>query len=393
MATLARYVVRRIAAPFTMALAVVLLALSLERLLRIVQTVTDQGAPVGQALELLLYLVPHYLNLAVPAAFFLAVLLAVRRLQNGQELAAMQAGGIPLSRLLNPVVAFAAVLTVLLLINTSFVQPHARYAFRARMHELTESTLALRLQPGVFQNLGRNVVVRADDVSRGGKLLEGFFVSMEKPDGSRTVIAARRARIGVNPEGTGLVVTMRDGNIIREGPQTAPGSIDFDEYVWEPPSDTAAAYGPRGHDERELTLPELVAGGAARAVAEARASASAVGAELHGRLVSTLSLPVLAAVAVPLALLGGGRTGRAYGIVVALALLVLYEKIVGMAEAFADDGVLPAWLALWTPFVALLGLTVLLVLHATESAGRSLGAWLARALARPRPPRVQPAAE
>lgn len=382
MPALAQYVVRQIATPFALALTVVLLALSLERLLRIVQTITDQGAPVGRAFEVLVYLIPHYLSLAVPAALFLAVLLATRRFQTGQELAAIQSVGIPLTRLLRPVVGFALVLTALLLINAGFVQPHARYAFRAQMHELTEATLALRLQPGVFQQLGKDVMVRADEVSRGGRLLKRFFVVMDRPDGTRTLIAAREARVRTDPETGGISVDMSDGNIVREGPDTPTGSVDFQEYVWEPPSDAVTPYGARGQNEGELTLPELAAGGVpalASSVTERD-----LRAELHGRLVTTLSMPLLAAIAVPLALFGSGRTGRAYGMVLGIALVVLYEKVIGMAQAFAEGGVLPTWLALWVPFLGLAGLTVLLIAYQTESAGLTLSAWLARRLGRDR---------
>jgi lipopolysaccharide export system permease protein len=375
MRTISRYVLRRTFAHFAFALLVVLLALSLERLLRIVQTITDQGAPLGEALRILGYLIPHYLGLAVPAALFLAVLLAIRQLQASSELAAILNAGVPVRRLLRPVVGLALVLAVFMLVNAGYLQPHARYAYRATMHEVTEATLAFRLQPGTFQRINDRPVVRADDVERGGRVLHRFFAEIEARSGARTIITAREARVVHRPATRTLAIRLRDGTIVREALGPSPETVRFEEYTWQPPVDAVGAYGPRGHEERELTLGELAVSTAGDLPPEA--TRTEVLAELHARLVKVASLPVLAALAVPLALLGGGRTGRAYGLVIAVALLVLYEKVLGFAQAFAADGAVPAWLALWLPFAVLLALAWALLRHASEAGGRSLTAWLA----------------
>lgn len=377
MTTLARYYLRRVVPPFLIALAVVLLALSLERLLRIVEDITDSGAPVGRAFELLGFLVPHYLELAIPAALFLAVMIATRRLAATDELAAMQAAGVPVWRLLRPLLGLAFALAAILFVNAGWVQPHARYAFKTGMHRLTESTVSLRLQAGVFQRLGRNVVVRADEVSQNGKRLTKFFAVVDKKNGTRTVITASRARVRPG-ETDGLAVELHDGTIVRDGTGVEPGSITFDTYLWEPPTDVVAPYGPRGESEQELTLPELMAGDA---VQRARAtSPAAVAADRHLRFLRPLSVPVLAVLAIPLGLFGSGRMGHAYGIVIGVAMLVLYQKLVGFAEAFVEAGRVPAALGLWTPFAGLLLLTALLVWHRAEGAARDLRVWLRRAL-------------
>jgi lipopolysaccharide export system permease protein len=390
MTTLTRYYLRRVLPPFLIALTVVLMALSLERLLRIVEEITDSGAPVGHAFEMLGYLVPHYLQLAIPAAVFLAVMLATRRLAATDELSAIQAAGVPLWRLLRPLLGLAFALAAVMVVNEGWVQPHARYAFKTQMHRITEASVTLRLQAGVFQRLGDKVVVRADEVSQNGKRLAKFFATVDKADGTRTVITAARARVRQG-EADGLAVELHNGTIVRNGRGGKPGSISFDTYLWEPPTDVVAPYGPRGESEQELTLPELMGG---NAVQLARNTSPAyVAAERHIRLLRPLSVPVLAVLAVPLGLLGSGRTGHAYGIVIGIAVLVLYQKLVGFAEAFVQAGTLPAALGLWTPFAGLLLATGLLTWHRAEGAARDLRTWLRRRTRAPRPAaRPSPAA-
>ena len=379
MSILARYLLGRILPPFLLATLVILASLSLERLLRIVEDVAAAGAPVGHAFRMLGYLVPHYLDLAVPAALFLAVLLGVRRFSAGEELAAAQAAGVSLWYVLRPLLGLSLVVAAMLLVNTGYIKPHARYAFESRMHALTAATLTLRLQPGVFQRLGKNAMVRADDVSRGGQHLDGFFATVDRAEGGRTVIAASRAVIQ-EPHDGGVLLELHGGTIVREKATGATTSVDFDRYLWKPPGDTAAPYGSRGKSEQQLTLGELLSGAAAARVR--RGDPNEIRTEIHERLVRPLSVPVVVLLAVPLALLGSGRTGQAYGFVVGIALLVLYQKTLGFGESFSEAGLVSPWLALWGPFALLVAGTGLMLWHRAEAAGQGLSVWLSRRLGR-----------
>src|SRR3546814_3446132 len=74
-----------------MALGISLCALLLERLLRLFNLLAETGSPFGVVLELAANLVPHYLGLALPAGFFIAVFVSVARLSEENELDAMLA--------------------------------------------------------------------------------------------------------------------------------------------------------------------------------------------------------------------------------------------------------------------------------------------------------------
>ena len=159
------YVLRQVGAPFGLAATILLLALALERMLRLIDMVAADGAPIGKAFVLLAYLMPHYLQLAIPASFFLAALLAFRRLQERSELAVIQATGLSPRVLLRPVLAIAALLTVLLLVIAGHIDPYSRYDYRAAAYRLSASGQLLNLQPGVFTPIGADIVVRAADVA------------------------------------------------------------------------------------------------------------------------------------------------------------------------------------------------------------------------------------
>jgi lipopolysaccharide export system permease protein len=105
--TLNRYLLREIAIPFGLGLAIVTLILLIARILKLVELVVNRGAP-APGTEALSYILPAFLELTVPMALLLAVLVALGRLSSDSELIALNASGVSLYQLLAPVAAFAA---------------------------------------------------------------------------------------------------------------------------------------------------------------------------------------------------------------------------------------------------------------------------------------------
>ena len=106
MTTIDYYILRKTIWPLSAAIGIVLVALLLERLVRLLDLVVNQGGPFFLLLKMLINLVPTYLGLALPAAFFVGVLMAAIRLSSDSELDAIQASGVGLFRLLIPIMGF-----------------------------------------------------------------------------------------------------------------------------------------------------------------------------------------------------------------------------------------------------------------------------------------------
>src|SRR5690349_16354807 len=73
------YALRSLVGPLALALGVLLLAQLLERLLRLFDMAAATGAPLSVILGMAATLVPHYLGLAVPTAFFASIFMATAR--------------------------------------------------------------------------------------------------------------------------------------------------------------------------------------------------------------------------------------------------------------------------------------------------------------------------
>ncbi|MDD3179356.1 MAG: LptF/LptG family permease [Opitutaceae bacterium] len=351
------YVARRALGPFAVLTAVLLFALTLERVLSLVQAVTQLGAPIYTVGELVAYLLPHYLGLAIPAAWFLGVLIGFRGLQRDSELTVMRASGVPLRSLLVPLLAVSLVLSLVLAGLTGYLQPYTRYAYRACLQELKRRDFWSKLQPSVFTPVeGNRSVIRVGAVENDGRLLKDFFASYQKEDRHRVFVSARQAVVEAPVAGRSdadTTLDLQDGMlVVREDPAEASPrmmSMSFEVFPWSL-SETGLLppYGRRGQDEREMTFGELLANNAP--VAPTGVTPAHRLTEWHSRMVKCASVPMLAVLAVPLALLGRGRSSRAYGFVIGVVLLVLYQKIHGTGEAYGKLGQLSPGISVWFPY-------------------------------------------
>lgn len=355
------YVARRALGPFAVLTGVLLFALALERVLSLVQIVTDLGAPIYSVGELISYLLPHYLGIAIPAAWFLGILIGLRALQRDSELTVMRASGLPLWRIVTPLVVVSLVLALVMIGLTGYLQPYARHAYRARLQELKSRDFWSKVQPGVFTTVeGDANVVRVGTTDDNGRRFQDFFASYRPPGSNRRIfVSAREAHItqlAPSSSDTDTQLDLIEGMMLVRpetgSPQQQLQSVSFGEFPWKlSEAGLLPPYGPRGQDEREMTFGELLHGNApAKPVNDSPARRHT---EWHSRTVKCVSLLFLTILAAPLALLGRDRASRPYGFPIGVVLLVLYQKVLSMGEAYGKLGELPPGVGVWVPCAAL----------------------------------------
>jgi lipopolysaccharide export system permease protein len=385
MPVLSRYVLSQIARPMLATLLVALLVLLAERLLRVVDLVIGWRGSLLVVFEIMGYLVPHYMGFALPVAFFIGVLMAVGRMSREGELDAMMAAGSGLPQLLRPLMAASLLIAALNIALLGYLQPYSRYAYRAAVQVVTNASFLTLLRPGVFTSVDRTTVM-VDAISDDETDFRKVFLYTRDEGGDEVAITSTGGTLRSSGLTEPLRIEMAEGvhQLIparrpdRDAPPDAV-TLRFRHFETMVNDRRMQAVEPRGRTERELTLGELV-----RATPEAVPGIDPpeIAAELHGRLVRTLSIPLLPLLGLPLAL-GRRRTHRSYGLVVGLAILILYNQVVRLGESMVDDGTIGALLGLWLPFLAFAMLSTALFWRAAYRVPSRAGAtWLDRTLER-----------
>ncbi len=346
MVTTSLYVLRQTFKQLLAMVAIALLALLLERMLRLLDLAVNAESSLFVIFRLLINLLPHYLGVALPMAFFLGIWLAFNRLNRDKELAALTAAGIGLHRLVMPIMGFAVVLTVVTAIIFGYLQPYGRYAYRALIYAITHASLSAALEDGAFVQVD-GLTFMAERVAGEGHQLARIFVHNEKENGRAVTTTAQVGVLLDASEDLRPVLYLNDGMLVTIEPDgTRAEMLGFDEYKWPISGLDYESFRDRGDNERELTLVELWE---ARDSPPEGTTVDQMIAEWHSRLVRIATILMLPLLAVPLAL-GTGRSERSYGIVIGLLTLIVYQKVLQFGGSMAGLGHLSPYLGLWLPF-------------------------------------------
>ena len=348
-----RYILELMARPIAACIFVTLVAQLLERVLRIINQLAENGAHIGFVVQLTVNLVPYYLTFSLPAAFFVGIFLVVARLGDGNEIDAILASGVSITRFAAPFIGLGLVFMVVSLLLFGFLQPYGRYAYRAVLNAAINAGWNAQLQPEVFVDPGHGFTITADRVSMSGRTLHGVFIRRISPDGHEQITTAKSGVLTVTPDGRLAEMRIDKGLQLDQEPGK-PAKVLRIENISGVQSLEAAdvSLRPRAGEPRELTLFELSH--------ELRASNSVIPrreleAEFFGRLVRSLSVPFLPLMAIPLGM-AAKRGGRVPGLILAGVLLIGFHHAVQLAQSLSDTGKLEPGPTIWGIFFFFAGL-------------------------------------
>ena len=339
------YMLRALGAPLGFVLGAVLIAQLLERLLRLFDLVAVTGAPVTAVFRMAANLVPHYLGVALPAAFTVAMFLALARLSDDSEIDVVLSSGRSLVRATLPYFLLAAALALFSLYLFGHLQPLSRYAYRAAVHEAVNTRWDARVEENRFGSAGRGFIFHAESVAPDKRHVQGVFVQRRLGE-TEEVTTAPRGHLFTGDDGR-LLLELEDGLMVRDqGPDKIwygrfdKAVINADFRTGPPP------FRARGSSVREMTLPELWAG--MQHPDSTTLSQPRLAGEFHGRLARSFVLPFLPLLAIPLGM-AAKRGRRAAGAVFTAIALIALNHSLQFGESLAESGRANAVVAVWTP--------------------------------------------
>ncbi len=340
------YTLRALLGPLALALGVLLLAQILERLLRLFDLAAATGASPMLVVKMVAALVPHYLGMALPAAFFAAIFMSVARIGDDNELDAMLATGRSITRMSVPYFIVALVLVGFNFYLFGYLQPQTRYGYNVQVHQARQSGWNARMEDNRFITVKRGYTLGADSVGPDGRQLKGVFVE-RRDDRAEEVITAQRGQLTPSASGGRLLLGLANGMIVSNRADGSVRTVQFanahlnEDFTAVPPP-----YRARGESVRELTLPELRR--EPPPDKQQRITPSKRAGEFHGRLARTVLPLLLPLLALPLGM-AAKRGRRAPGTVFAALALLALNQALQFGESLGETGRAPAWLAVWLP--------------------------------------------
>lgn len=326
--------------------------LLLERLIRITDILSGSNNAALAAARMIANLVPHYLEMALPGALLIAIIISVDRLSRSGEIVALMATGVSLHRIARPYLGLGAVLALASVLISGYLQPISRYNYRLIVFELQQSSIIAAFQERKFVQF-KDRVIWTEKVDFSGRDLGETFIIETAENGSRRFLAGQSGLLH-EAEGGGWMISLQGSMAGRMPATIIDGQGDrlmMAKVDWHLPK-TEGVYRVRGDDQRELTLTEMLTGSYKDDGREI--DPVAVAADIHNRFSRSALLIVLPLIGVVLGL-NLGRTPRSGGIVMGIFLLLLVQKMMEYGLLVAQRGTVPAWAGLW-PTVIMIAL-------------------------------------
>ncbi len=360
MSIITGYLLRDVIKNGAIIILVALVALLLERSLRIMELVGPSDRLITYSLQMLASLMPHYFGIALPTALFGGVLLTFNRLKREGELSVLQSAGVGLHQMSVSMIGLAGVVAVLAIILFGFLQPYARYQYRNFLHQIEESSLLAAFKVSTFIH-SSDATFFVEDASQGVNNLGKIFIYQEDDKGNELITTVANGALSRSEDERELFLTARQGQKVNIQKQDSViAALTFRDIRQRLATFEKTDFRQRGNGVKEFTLPELWA---LRGGSSALISPAALSAELHGRVAQILSILLLPLIAIPLAL-GGGRGGQVYGIVIGMLGLIVFEQMLLFGEALSASGYMSPWLGIWGCVLGFAVLSVTLFLRA-----------------------------
>ena len=277
---------------------------------------------------------PGFLQLLLPFAFYIAVLLTFSRLHADREMAVLQCGGSSPERLLKWIAApLAAVVGITAWLSLQ-VTPASNAALAAWMTEQRARTAFEAVSPGLFNVFDRDGrVVYAESVSRDRGTLTGVFISDYRPGQPVATVWAKEGRQYQDERTGSRFLVLKDGRRYLGG----SGARNYRVARFDTLSQRIAENGrpPRRIDEDAVSTAALWQRGGAAAMAE-----------LHWRV----GLPVFCLVGTLMAMgiaRAKPRQGRFARVVPGVLMLLAYYFLLLVNLSALAAGVVPSPVGLW----------------------------------------------
>jgi lipopolysaccharide export system permease protein len=363
-----RYILRELLVPFVLGLAVFTSILLVVRILKLVELVVNRGVPLWQILKVFSYILPAFLEVTVPMALLLAVLVAFGRLSTDSEIIALRAAGVSLYRLLIPVGGFAVAVAVLTLGLSTYARPWGNTLLRTGLYDIVRTRAVAGIKPKIFNDEFNGLVIYVDHIQPATDELEGVLISDTRDPTTRNTVYAESGRLYSDVERHSLTLRLERGGIYSAGPK----GHDYQDTrftTYDIMLDLDAALSQlrtRSRDADEMTLPELREAIAAKAAQNDPAFEERI--EVQRKFSIPFACLVFAALGVPLGITPS-RSVHSRGFSVSLVLIFVYYLLLTFGQNLGDRGALPPTVAVWLPNAVLSVVAVWLLARAAREAG------------------------
>lgn len=320
----------------------------------------DHKATAADYLNYLLNSIPLILVQVLPLAILMTVVLTLGGLGRTNEVTAMRACGISLWKIVQPFMALALLVSILLLLLNEFIIPYNAQALNQLLEVKLSGKQKLTLTRGEvwYRDQGRIINVTLADPQQ--QQLQG--VTIFSVDEQAQLQKRREAPLASYRNGAWVARKLTE-RTFDKGSGDLLQTRTLNNQILEigrTPDDFAAPEG-RNNELNYQQLTRLV-----KKLEQEGLEATRHRVDMHSRLAAPFTCLIMAFLGVPFALQKGRRSNIALGIGLSLGIGVVYFILQSLVAAFGYSGALPPLLAAWSTNLIFLMFGVWMLLSVKE---------------------------
>lgn len=371
---ISRYLFLECASASLVALVVLSFMVMLPHVLRLVDLWVNRGVSVAVLGTMISLSIPKILVTVIPMALLVGTLLTMGRMAQESELIILKACGISLWQMMRPIALLAALYTAFALMLSMVWLPHAFHQYAILKKALVSAT-TLALKPQTFNHTIPGLTIYVDEQDVHNRLLKGLLIhDQRKPDATIT-LTARRGQIEPMPGGETLLF-LQDGIRHQTTAKNQYRALVFETYQM----DLGIVLELKTQDIKER-LDELSLDELSLVMQEGSDKSYDARMEWHRRFAFPVATFILGLFAVPLGLQQSNRSGRSYGLVVAIVTLILHFTLLSLGESMARKHLLGPINGFWLPNLLMALLATYLAYSTHRCRPFRLAIWLSNSLA------------
>ena len=262
MRTLTRYILRRHAGPFIFAVIGTTVLLLLDQVSKRFERLIGKDLEWTVIAEVFVYSIPFILAQTLPMAVLIAVLYVFSRMEGDFEITAIKASGIPLSRVMAPLLVCAVILAGGMTWFNNTILPQSNHHLQVLLRGIGRKTPTFNLREHTINEvLPSHVYVHPGMIDREESVVHDVAIYDERHGQESRSIYATRGKMGFSEEGEDLYFDLEDGVVqvrMNERPH-AFRRIAFEQMLLKIPDvanglerDTAAIRG-----DREMNIADM----------------------------------------------------------------------------------------------------------------------------------------
>ena len=228
-----RYLISSFIAPFLVALGFFVSFLLTFQLFRITKVVISKDVSFAVVMEIIGHICLSFLPAAIPLSVLFATIYTLNRLSEDSEIIAMRSFGMPISKLLWPLIVVGSFIAWSIFSLGTEVIPASKSRFQNTIIQLTSKGALSDIPKENFYLEIPGVTLYAEDVEDGNKQLRNVFIQLSRSEDSEQVIFAKKGTLIKQQANEwdipSLRLHLRDGNILRQS-EGKTEKILFREY-------------------------------------------------------------------------------------------------------------------------------------------------------------------